>query len=156
MLTLGEPWWQLVLRAASVYVGLLILIRLSGKRTVGELSVFDLIVVVLLGSAMRASMIGNDKSLQGGFIVVLTLLLLNYASALLSSRFRSIDRLIQGRPVLLARDGEVFEEVLRRLNVPLSDFDSAVRKAGCANNRDIAQAILEPNGTITILKDEAG
>jgi len=136
-------------------IGLLILIRLSGKRTVGELSVFDLIVVVLLGSAMRASMIGSDKSLQGGFIVVLTMLLLNYASALLSSRFRPVDRLIQGRPVLLARDGQVFDEVLRRLNVPLSDFDSALRKAGCESGHQVAQAILEPNGTITVLKRQA-
>lgn len=104
---------------------------------------------------MRASMIGSDKSLQGGFIVVLTMLLLNYASALLSSRFRPVDRLIQGRPVLLARDGQVFDEVLRRLNVPLSDFDSALRKAGCESGHQVAQAILEPNGTITVLKRQA-
>lgn len=152
MLILSMPWWQLALRTAIVYAGLLALIRLSGKRTVGELSVFDLIVVILLGSAMRTSMLGDDKSLVGGFIVVATLLLLNYLSAVLSSRFRAFDRLVQGRPVLLARDGVVFSEVLRQVNMPASDFDAAVRKAGCAGIEEIEQAILEPNGSISIRK----
>ena len=154
MFSLSMPWWQLALRAAVVYVALLALIRLSGKHTLGELSVFDLIVVIVLGSAVRTSMIGDDKSLPGGLIVVAVLLLLDYLSTWLSSRFKHVDRVVQGRPVLLARDGVVFEEVLKRCNVPASSFDSALRKAGCGHVEEVRQAILEPGGSITILKRE--
>ena len=152
MLTLSMPWWQLVLRAVIVYVALLVLIRLSGKHTLGELSVFDLIVVIVLGSAVRTSLLGDDKSLPGGLIVVVVLLLLDYVSTWLSSRSRRVDRIMQGRPVLLARDGVVFDEVLKRCKVPLSNFDSALRKAGCGHVEEVRQAILEPGGSITIWK----
>ncbi len=154
MLTLSMPWWQLALRAATVYVVLLFLLRLSGKHTLGELSVFDLVVVIIIGSAVRTSMIGDDKSLIGGLIVVVVLLLLDYASTWLSTRFRRVDRAVQGRPVLLAHDGELFEEILKHCNVPRSSFDSAVRKSGCSGIEMVRQAILEPGGNITILKRE--
>ena len=152
MLTLSMPWWQLVLRAAVVYFVLLILLRLSGKHTMGELSVFDLIVVIVLGSAVRTSLIGDDKSLPGGLIVVVVLLLLDYISTWLSSHSKHVDRLVQGRPVMLARDGVVFEDVLKRCKVPQSNFDSALRKAGCGHVDEVRQAVLEPSGSITIWK----
>lgn len=111
-------------------------------------------VVIIIGSAVRTSMIGDDKSLIGGLIVVVVLLLLDYASTWLSTRFRRVDRAVQGRPVLLAHDGELFEEILKHCNVPRSSFDSAVRKSGCSGIEMVRQAILEPGGNITILKRE--
>ncbi|HJU07512.1 MAG TPA: YetF domain-containing protein [Rhodanobacteraceae bacterium] len=152
MLTLSVPWWQLVVRASVVYFVLLILLRLSGKHTMGELSVFDLIVVIVLGSAVRTSLIGDDKSLPGGLIVVIVLLLLDYISTWLSTRSAKVSRVIQGRPVLLARDGVVFEDVLKHCKVPRSNFDSALRKAGCGHVDEVRQAVLEPSGSITIWK----
>ena len=152
MFEFGVPWWQLVLRAVIVYVVLFVLIRLSGKHTLGELSIFDLIVVIVLGSAVRTSLIGGDKSLQGGLMVVAVLLLLDWISTWLSSHFRHGDRVLQGRPVLLARDGALFEDVLKRCNIPRSNFDSSMRKHGCTEIGMVGQAILEPNGSITIQK----
>lgn len=152
ILQLAMPWWQIALRAAIVYVVLLALIRLSGKHTLGEMSIFDLVVVIVLGSAVRTSMIGNDKSLFGGLIAVVTLLLLDFVGAWLSSRYAKCDRAIQGRPVLLARDGVLFGEVLKRCNIPHSNFVSVLRKHGCTGIEMVEQAILEPNGNITIRK----
>lgn len=154
MFEFGMPWWQLVVRAVIVYLVLFALIRLSGKHTLGELSIFDLIVVIVLGSAVRTSLIGNDKSLQGGLIVVAVLLLLDWISTWLSSHFAHGDRWLQGRPVLLARDGELFEEVLKRCNIPRSNFVSSMRKHGCRDIRMVGMAILEPNGSITVQKRE--
>jgi uncharacterized membrane protein YcaP (DUF421 family) len=154
MLTLSMPWWQLALRAAIVYAVLLVLLRLSGKHTLGELSVFDLIVVIVIGSAVRTSMLGDDKSLLGGLIVLAVLLLLDYVSTWLSSHSRHVDRVVQGRPVMLARDGVVFDEVLKHCKVPRSNFDSALRKAGCGHIEEVRQAVLEPSGSITIWKRE--
>ena len=154
MFQFGMPWWQLVLRAAIVYVVLFALIRLSGKHTLGELSIFDLIVVIVLGSAVRTSMIGNDKSLQGGLIVVAVLLLLDWISTWLSSHSTRGDRWLQGHPVLLARDGELFEDVLKRCKIPRSNFVSSMRKHGCRDLEMVELAILEPNGHITVQKRE--
>ena len=129
MFEFGIPWWQLVVRAVIVYLVLFALIRLSGKHTLGELSIFDLIVVIVLGSAVRTSLIGNDKSLQGGLIVVAVLLLLDWISTWLAAQFARGDRWLQGQPVLLARDGELFEDVLKRCKIPRSNFVSSRSRA---------------------------
>ncbi len=156
MFEFGTPWWQLVVRAIVVYIALFVLIRLSGKHTLGELSIFDLIVVIVLGSAVRSSLIGNDTSLQGGLIVVVVLLLLDWISTWFATHFTRGDRWLQGQPVLLARDGELFEDVLKRCNIPRSNFVSSMRKHGCRNLQMVELAILEPNGSITVQKRAAG
>jgi uncharacterized membrane protein YcaP (DUF421 family) len=154
MFEFGMPWWHLIVRAVVVYIVLFALIRLSGKHTLGELSIFDLIVVIVLGSAVRTSLIGNDKSLQGGLMVVVVLLLLDWISTWVSTHFTRGDRWLQGKPVLLARDGELFEDVLKRCNVPRSNFVSSMRKHGCRDLEMVELAILEPNGSITVQKRE--
>ena len=83
---LGMPWWEFVLRATAVYVVVLVMVRLSGKRTVGQFTPFDLLVVVLLGTAVQNSLIGEDTSLLGGLILAATLLSLNWTVGKLSSR----------------------------------------------------------------------
>jgi uncharacterized membrane protein YcaP (DUF421 family) len=153
MFTLGVPAWELVCRAVIVYVGLLILLRLSGKRTVGELSVFDLIVVIVLGSAVRSSLLGNDKSLLGGLLVVTVLLLVDFVVAFLAARYKPIEHLIDGRPVLIARDGVVFHDMLKKCNVPSGTFEGVLRKHSMTTEQ-IGQAILEANGSITLCKRE--
>lgn len=152
MFEFGMPWWQLIVRAVIVYLVLFVLIRLSGKHTLGELSIFDLIVVIVLGSAVRTSLIGNDKSLQGGLIVVVVLLLLDWISTWIAAHFTRGDRCLQGQPVLLARDGELFDDVLKRCRIPRSNFVSSIRKQGCRDLQMVELAILEPNGSITVQK----
>lgn len=152
MFDLAMPWWQFAMRTAIVYVVVLVLMRLSGKHTLGELSVFDLLVVIVLGSALRTSMVGNDKSLPGGLLVVATLLLMDFATAWLTTRSHLFDRVVQGHPVLLARDGELFEDELKRCRVPRSNFNGAMHKHGINDVGMIEQAILEPSGNITMRK----
>lgn len=156
MFDLGMPWWQFALRAAIVYVVVLGLIRLSGKHTLGELSVFDLLVVIVVGSSLRTSMIGNDKSLPGGLLVVGTLLLMDFVFAWAASHSRRLDRVLQGRPILLASKGEVFWDMLKRCRISRSTFESVLRKHGCTSPAAVDLAILEPGGTVTIQKREPG
>ena len=151
MFTLGVPAWELVCRAAIVYVALLALLRLSGKRTIGELSIFDLVVVIVLGSAVRSALLGDDKSVLGGLLVVAVLLLLDFVSAFLSARFKHVEQLLDGKPVLIARDGVVFHDVLKKCNVPTGTFEGVLRKHSLTHEQ-IGQAILEANGTITVCK----
>jgi len=156
MFDLAMPWWQFVLRAATVYVVLLGMLRLSGKRSAGQFTPFDMILVVLLGNAVQNSLLGEDVSLLGGLILAATLIGLNWLVGLVSSRSRRVDRLVEGVPVLLARNGQVYREVLKREMITESDFDEAMRQADCAKHENIQLALLETNGKISIVTRERG
>ena len=149
---LAMPWWEFVLRAVAVYVVVLSLVRISGKRTVGQFTPFDLLVIVLLGTAVQNSLIGEDTSLPGGLILAATLLTLNWLVGMASARSREFDRFVEGRPVILARHGHVYRDELIRQSVSEEDFATARRSAGCATISEIDIAVLETSGKITVLK----
>lgn len=151
LFSLSGPWWEFVLRGVAVYVAVLFLIRIVGKRTVGQYTPFDLVVVVLLGTAVQNSLIGDDISLPGGLLIAATLLGMNSVVGAIGARSRLFDTIVEGAPVVLARDGQVFDRQLRRQAISEEDFRAALRKADC----ELAQvriAMLENSGEITILK----
>lgn len=148
---LAMPWWEFVLRAIVVYVVLLAMLRLSGKRTVGQFAPFDLLVVVLLGTAVQNSLIGEDFSLLGGLILAATLIGCNWLVGFATARSRVLDHLAEGSPVLLARDGELFPAVLRRQNISRLDVDEALRDNGIDDLSRAALVTLEVDGTITVV-----
>jgi uncharacterized membrane protein YcaP (DUF421 family) len=149
---LSVPWWEIVLRGAVVYVVLMVLIRLSGKRTVGQFTPFDLMVLVLLGDAVQGSMLAGDQSLQGGLLLAFTLLACNRLVAFATARSRRIEFLVEGRADILARNGTVDHDALRRADMTLDDLQEAMREEGCVAIQDIRLALLEKDGSITILK----
>ncbi|KRA54096.1 hypothetical protein ASD77_05575 [Pseudoxanthomonas sp. Root65] len=149
---LGMPWWEFVLRAVAVYVVVLVMVRLSGKRTVGQFTPFDLLVVVLLGTAVQNSLIGEDTSLLGGLILAATLLGLNWGVGKLSSRSRRFDEVVEGKPVILVRHGHLFRDELARQSLSEHDFAIARRSAGYATLGEIALAVLESSGEITFIR----
>ena len=147
---LGMPWFEFVLRATAVYVVVLLLTRLSGKRSIGQSAPFDMLVIVLLGTAVQNSLIGEDTSLLGGLILAATLLGLNWLVGFVTARNGRLHRWVEGAPVVLVRNGKVFWEQLRRCNVAPEDLDVAMRKAGCDGHHDIALAMLETSGEISV------
>ena len=155
MLDLELPWWEFVVRAAVVYVALLAMVRLTGKRTVGQFTPFDLIVVMLLSEAVSNSLNGGDESLLGGLVAAVTLVALDVGAAVVSSRSRKAEQLLGGKPVLVGRDGVIFKDVLKREHVPQTDLEEALRAADC-ELEDMRMAILESNGEINILKRSKG
>jgi len=157
-----ESLWQpttaipeLLLRATVVYFALFVLIRLSGKRTVGQFTPFDLVVVMLISEATQSALVEHDASITGALIVVATLIALNWMLGFVGARSRKLDRLIEGSPALVARDGAVFYDALRRLNVSEADFREAMRREGVPRDDQIRFAFLETNGEITIVSREA-
>lgn len=152
LFALGMPWWEFVLRAVAVYVVVLVMVRLSGKRTVGQFTPFDLLVVVLLGTAVQNSLIGEDTSLLGGLILAATLLGLNWGVGKLSSRSRRFDEVVEGKPVILVRHGHLFRDELARQSLSEHDFAIARRSAGYATLGEIALAVLESSGEITFIR----
>src|SRR5450432_583846 len=112
MLNLAIPIWELVLRSSLVYGFLLILLRLTGKRQVGQLAPFDLVLLLVLSNAVQNSMNGGDNSLVGGLISATTLVGANWLVSLSTYKSKTLSALIEGRPQLLIHDGHLFEDVL--------------------------------------------
>lgn len=145
---------ELLLRAALVYFALLVLLRLSGKRTVGQFTPFDLIVLMLVSEAAQNALIAGDESVTGALVVIAMLVALNWLVGFASARSKTIDALVEGRPVLIARDGAIFEDELRRRNVSVPEFRQAMRREGVPRDEEIRFAFLETNGDITIVSRE--
>jgi len=151
LFALAMPWWEFILRAVVVYVVVLGMVRLSGKRPLGQITPFDVLLVVLLGNAVQNALLGTDTSLGGGLLLAATLILLNYGVGWVSTRSRRIERLVEGEPVVIARDGRLFDAVLRREQVTRADLEAAMRQQGGLGVEDVELALLEINGHITII-----
>ena len=151
MFDMDLPWWEFVARGAMVYLALLVMVRLSGKRTVSQLTPFDLLVVMLLSEAVSNGLSGGDDSVSGGLIIAATLIVLNASIGLLSARSRKMESLLQGEAVLLGRDGVFFDKVMQRNRVGEADIEQALREADCARHQ-MQCAFLEAGGSITVLK----
>jgi len=151
MLEMDLDIWELVARAAVVYVVLLLLMRMSGKRTVGQFTPFDLLVVMLLSEAAGPSMVGKDQSLWGGLIVCMVLLAINGLVALTTTHFGAAERILEGEAVLLGRDGALFESVRKRHRVSNNEVNAALRASDCEMH-DMQSMFLEADGQITVQK----
>lgn len=150
MFDLSVPWWELVVRCAVVYFSLLFLLRVSGKRQLGQLSPFDLMLLLLISEAVQNAIIASDDSLLGGLIAAVTLITVNYLVALLTFKNKRMEKLMEGRPQVLIHEGKVFEEVLQNSRLTRKELDSSLRHQGYFDIKEIKLAILETNGTVSI------
>ena len=150
MWNLGVAWWELILRGVVVYVFLIVLLRVTGKRQVGQLAPFDLVLLLVLSNAVQNSMNGGDNSLLGGLISATTLVALNYLVGILTNRSKRIESLVEGRPIVLIHNGTLFEDVLAGAQLTHHELNSALRQAGCDCVAEVHFAILENNGSISV------
>jgi uncharacterized membrane protein YcaP (DUF421 family) len=155
MFEMDHAWWEFIVRAAVVYSVLLLLVRLTGKRTVGQFTPFDLIVVMLLAEAASGSINGQDESLPGGLIGATTLIALNTLIAVVTARSQKADAVLEGTAVLIGREGTIYKGVLKRERVPESDVQQALREHDC-QLENMRMAVLESDGKISILKRDGG
>ena len=153
---LSAPWWQFVLRGVAIYLLVMLLVRVSGKRAVGQFTPFDLILLILIGNAVQNGINGGDNSLTGAAIMATTLVALNYVVAFLTSRSRAAEKVVEGVPVVLARDGRLFAQVLRRELISEADFREALRMNNLDDVEDVALALLETNGSISVVRKDRG
>jgi uncharacterized membrane protein YcaP (DUF421 family) len=151
MLTSTTSLWEVVLRTAAVYVVILAGLRLAGKREIGQMTVFDLVVLLLIANAVQNAMVGPDTSLVGGVLAAVVLLLLNAVVARLRLRWPRLRRLVEGTPTLLVLHGEVIAEHLRREGLDQETLEAALREHGVAELADVEMAVLEIDGSISIV-----
>jgi uncharacterized membrane protein YcaP (DUF421 family) len=143
---------QIVLRTGVIYLVVLIGVRLSGKREVGQMTPFDLTLLLLLSNSVQNAMTGPDTSLAGGVIAASTLLVLNYFVANVSGTNRRFRKLIQGEPSLLVHDGRVIESHMAKEHVSMDELHRALREHGINNVEQVALSVLEVDGSISCLK----
>jgi len=143
---------EIALRTGVIYLLVLIGIRLSGKREVGQMTPFDLTLLLLLSNSVQNAMTGPDTSLAGGAVAAATLLVLNFLVAELAGLNRRFRRFIQGQPSLLIHDGQIIESHMAREHVTMDALQTALREHGVATYKDAALAVLEVDGSISVLK----
>ena len=148
---LSLPWWEFVLRGAIIYAFVLLLLRLTGKRQVGQLAPFDLVLLLLLSNSVQNAMNGGDNSVLGGILSAVTLVAINYAVGFVTFRSKKFEALIEGRPQILIHNGQVDEQVMRDAQMTHHELDAALRRAGCACAAEVKFAMLENNGEVSVV-----
>jgi len=146
-----EHWWHFVVRAAVVYVFLLVLLRFTGKRQVGQLAPFDLVLLLVLSNAVQNAMNGGDNSITGGMVLATTLVGLNWMVGWATYKSKTIERLIEGRPVMLVHDGKIDHRALRSVQMTTHELNASLRAGGCAGPEEVRFAVLENNGHVTVV-----
>lgn len=151
MWNIAVPWWELVVRSVVVYAFLLALLRITGKRQVGQLSPFDLVLLLVLSNAVQNSMNAGDNSLIGGLISAATLVGLNFLVGTATYRSKKLESIIEGRPQVLIHNGKLFDDVMARAQLTHHELNAALRQAGCNCIEEVRSAILENNGSISVV-----
>jgi uncharacterized membrane protein YcaP (DUF421 family) len=142
----------IVLRTVVVYVFILAGFRISGKREVGQLAPFDFALILLIANAVQNAMVGPDSSLVGGLAAASVLLALNALLSRVAANHRGVERLLRGHARVLVSRGRVFEESLRAESLSHDDLMQALRENGCATVEDCRLAVLEVDGTISVIE----
>lgn len=142
---------QIVLRCAAVYLFILLALRLAGKKELAQLSVVDLVFILLISNAVQNAMVGPDTSLQGGLLAAGTLFALNIILKMLLYRNRKIGEWIQGKPLLLIYKGAIQEDVLKQAELTVDELHAAIREHGVARVEDVDLSMLEVDGSISVV-----
>lgn len=145
------PPWEIALRAVAVYLVMLVMLRLFGKREVGQFTLFDLVLVLLVANAVQPAMTGPDTSLAGGLLIIAVLMLANRALAESRRRLPFMRHLLESPATILARDGAWLDDEVNREGLDASDLEAALREHGIGAVDEVELAVLEPDGSISVV-----
>jgi uncharacterized membrane protein YcaP (DUF421 family) len=152
MLTTPHVLLLIVVRCVVVYGVMLLAFRLMGKREVGQMTPFDLVLLLLVANAVQNAMVGPDNSLLGGVVAAATLFLLDQQISRMILGHPRFRRAVMGNPALLVRDGQIITDNLRKEGISMDSLKAALREHGVASVGDVSMAVLEVDGSISVLK----
>lgn len=152
MFTLDETatWIEKILRPIIVYAALIFLLRVFGKRELGQLNPFDLVVILSLSNTVQNAIIGQDNSLVGGVVGAAALLGINYSTAFVKFKSRRFESLIEGNPLKIVENSKVDENAVRRELLTKEDLDTIAHREGLDSADDIEKCVLDPNGSFLV------
>jgi uncharacterized membrane protein YcaP (DUF421 family) len=143
---------NLTVRAFVVYLSVLILIRISGKRQIGQMGTTEFVAILLISNAVQNSMNGGDNSLLGGMLLASVLIFMSWAISVLTYRSKKIQQIFEGSPTLLVHKGKLLHKNLEHERLRGSELITLLRKQGIHDLRDIETAVLESDGKLSITK----
>jgi uncharacterized membrane protein YcaP (DUF421 family) len=152
MTHISVSWIELLIRAGGVYVFILLLLRISGKRQLGQMSTTEFVALLLISNAVQNAMNAGDNSLTGGFILAATLVFLSWLSSVLTFKSKWMTRILEGTPTLLIHQGKILPKNLSREMLTPVDLKILLRKQGVHSFDEVGTAILESDGSLSILK----
>lgn len=150
LFTLGAPLLEKMLRPMAVYIFLVLVLRIFGKRELAQLNPFDLVVLLSLSNTVQNAIIGNDNSLTGGLVGAVTLLGLNYIVVRFLFRHRRLDQLFEGKPTTLIAEGKLVKHSLAKELLTRGELLTVLHRQGYESIRDVERCVLEPGGTFFI------
>ena len=154
MFTVPVPILEKILRPIIVYVFLVFLLRVFGKRELAQLNPFDLVVLLSLSNTVQNAIIGDDTSVSGGLIGAFTLLLTNYIIVRFLFRHRRLDQILEGKPTILVKDGRVCKKAMAKELITVSELQSVARRQGFEGVHEIQECVLEPGGAFAMTRKQ--
>lgn len=154
MWSLQNPWWEYVVRAIIVYAAVFALLRLMGKKQIGEMSPFDLVLLLIISESVSAGITGGDNSVAAGLICVTTFVVGNYLLDILSYKSKKVERLLDGEAKKIIDKGVVDMQICKKEFITLDEIASSLREHGIKDLNEVDFATLETNGKITVVKDK--
>jgi uncharacterized membrane protein YcaP (DUF421 family) len=140
-----------ILRSVAVYGFLLVAFRVAGKRQLGQMTAFDLIVLLIISNVLQNAAIGNDNSLGGGLLGATVIILLNLLIAWMTFRHKRLERIVEDSPTILVKHGHVLRANLAREFMSMAELRASLRKEGVATMSEVRYAILEEDGHVTVI-----
>lgn len=143
---------ETVLRGVAIYVILLIVFRIAGRRTLSQATTFDFVLLLIVGETTQQALLGNDYSITNAFLLVITLIGIDIGLSLLKQRSAKLDQLIDGVPLIIVEDGRLLKQRMAKARVDEHDVLTAARETqGLERLEQIKYAVLEANGGISII-----
>lgn len=147
------PWLDIIFRSTVIYLFIVAALRLFGKKELAQLSVIDLVFILLISNSVQNAMVGPDSKLTSGIIAATTLFVINTLFKYFLFRSRGLNKFVQGKPVMLIHKGNIIEENLRKERLTLDELQAAVREHGVETISEVDLAVLEVDGNISILSE---
>lgn len=148
---LSVPWYAVIIRSVILYGFVFLLFRIAGRRQMGELTNFDLVLVLLMASAVGTGLTGGDSSLGAALLSGGTIFALAWIMGKVTAKSRRVEQIVEGKPQILVHNGVVDHTQLAKAGISFEDLMAAIREAGLSSLRDVHVAILETSGTLSIL-----
>ena len=151
---LSNSYIRIIGSTFAVYLFIVIAIRLFGKKELAQLSVVDLVFILLISNAVQNAMVGPDSTLMGGLAAATTLFIVNYVLKYLQYRFPKFGKVVQGDATMLVYEGKIIESHMKKAKISTDELMEAVREHGVRSVKEVDLAIMEVDGSISVLSDK--
>jgi uncharacterized membrane protein YcaP (DUF421 family) len=146
-----NQYLEIIVRSATIYLVMIVALRLFGKKELSQLNATDVILILLISNSVQNAMVGTNTTLLGGIIAAIALFVINFIFKKITYRFQFFREIIQGKPEILIHDGIVEFETLSKLNITSDELDEAIREHGVSHFKSVKLAMLEIDGNISVL-----